>query len=148
MEHVKPHNGTLHEATTGNEVTPNTPVYAKYGEAALGGFQVVPDLLLKNQAQLKLSPTDMIVLLNVLMHWWYPDQKPFPRSRSISKRIGVSPRTVQRAIQHLEDQRLLIRQEAENGKVYLDPKPLVDRLCEIAPTDTDYLYRKGLQKTA
>lgn len=90
----------------------------------------------------------MIVLLNFLMHEWYPEQKPFHRSRSVPKRIGVSDRTVQQAIQHFGNEQLLTRQKAEDGKVYLDPKPLVDRLYEIAPTETDYLYRKGVQRTA
>ncbi len=53
----------------------DSAVYAKYGEAAVAGFQAVPDLLLRNQAKLNLSPTNLVVLLNVLMHWWYPEKK-------------------------------------------------------------------------
>lgn len=154
MEQVKPHtailNGPQNEAkpvSSGNSGVLVKPVFAKYGEAAIGGFQAVPDLLLKNQAKLGISPTDMVVLLNVLMHWWYPANKPFPRSGSISKRIGVTPRTVQRSIINLEKAGLLIRETSE-GRTYLNPKPLVDRLEEIAPTDKDYLYRKGRMNAA
>ena len=128
--------------------TAQLPVFQKYGEAAVAGFQAVPDLLLKNQAKLDLSPTDMVVLLNVLMHWWYPEQKPFPRSTTIALRIGLTARTVQRSMQHLEKVGLLTRETADDGRVYLDPKPLVDRLEEIAPTDTDYLVRKRRRNTA
>lgn len=154
MEQVKPHTAILNGPQSEAKSAPpreseglEQPVFAKYGEAAIGGFQAVPDLLLKNQAKLNISPTDMVVLLNVLMHWWYPADKPFPRSGSISKRIGVTPRTVQRSIQNLEEAGLLIR-ETSDGRTYLNPKPLVDRLEEIAPTDKDYLYRKGRMNAA
>ena len=55
-------------------------VYDKYGEASVAGFQPVPDLLLKNQKKLGLSVTDLVVLLNVLMHWWYPEQYAFTKA--------------------------------------------------------------------
>ena len=55
--------------------------HEKWGAAALAGFQTVPDLLLKHQKTLKISSAEMVVLLNVLMHWWYRDQMPFPRGR-------------------------------------------------------------------
>ena len=146
MEQVKPHTATQHgpqnEAKSEPPESSMQPVFAKYGEAAIGGFQAVPDLLLKNQAKLDISPTDMVVLLNVLMHWWYPNDKPFPRAATISKRIGVTPRTVQRSLQSLEKSGLLIR-ETSDGRTYLNPEPLVDRLEQIAPSDKDYLYRKG-----
>lgn len=116
-------------------------VYAKYGEASIAGFQAVPDLLLKNQAILGLSATDLVVLLNVLMHWWYPSQKPFPRSTIISARMGVSPRTVQRSINELEKAGLLARVKAED-RTYLDPAPLVARLTDLAKSDTDYQIRR------
>lgn len=116
-------------------------VYAKYGEASIAGFQAVPDLLLKNQAALGLSPTDLVVLLNVLMHWWYPSQKPFPRATTISTRMGVTPRTVQRALNELEKLGLLVRVK-EGDRTYLDPAPLVAKLTELAKSDTDYQIRR------
>lgn len=117
-------------------------VYAKYGEASVAGFQAVPDLLLKHQRDLGLSATDLTVLLNVLMHWWYPGQKPFPRSTTIGKRMGVSPRTVQRSLQQLEDLGLLVREKDVRGPTYLDPMPLVEKLTALAKKDTDYLIRR------
>ena len=119
-------------------------VYAKYGEASIAGFQAVPDLLLKHQARLGLTSTDLTVLLNVLMHWWYPDQKPFPRSATIAKRMDTSPRTVQRSISKMEELGLLIR-EAGDGKIYLNPLPLVEKLTTLARSDADYQYRRSLR---
>ena len=59
------------------------PTQEKWGAAALGGFQTVPDLLLRHQNTLKITSAEMVVLLNVLMHWWYRDQMPFPRPTTI-----------------------------------------------------------------
>lgn len=123
----------------------STAVYAKFGEASIAGFQAVPDLLLKHQQHLGLSSTDLNVLLNVLMYWWYPDQKPFPRSLTIAKRMGVSVRTVQRSLLHMESKNLLIREGAESGASYLNPMPLVARLGELARKDPDYMHRKALR---
>lgn len=122
-------------------VTVGSAVYAKYGEAAIAGFQAVPDLLLKHQHDLKLTATDLVVLLNVLMHWWYPAQKPYPRSTTIARRMGLTPRTVQRSLQQMEELGLLVREKSPDGPTVLDPAPLVEKLLELAVKDTDYLVR-------
>lgn len=124
------------------DLSVGSAVYAKYGEASIAGFQAVPDLLLKHQNNLGLSPTDLAVLLNVLMHWWYPEKKPFPRSTSIAKRMGVTPRTVQRSLQQIEELGLLIRERDTRGPTYLDPAPLVEKLEALAEKDADYLIRR------
>lgn len=116
-------------------------VHAKWGEAARAGFQAIPDLLFKHQDTLNLTPTELVVLLNVLMHWWYRDQKPFPRPTTIARRMGSTVRTVQRAIAKLEGAGLLIRKPDGQKRMILDPEPLVVRLCEFAKTDKDYLIR-------
>ena len=113
----------------------------KWGEAARAGFQAVPDLLLKNQKTLGINAVELVVLLNVLMHWWYRDQKPFPRPTTIAKRMGANVRTVQRAISALEAAGLIERTEGPNGENVLDPDPLVRRLSGIAKNDFDYLIR-------
>ena len=123
-------------------LTVGSAVYAKYGEASIAGFQAVPDLLLKHQEDLGLSPTDLVVLLNVLMHWWYPTKKPFPRSTTIAKRMGVTPRTVQRSLLQLEELGLLVRERDETARTYLDPAPLVEKLTTLAKTDADYQIRR------
>ena len=91
--------------------------------------------------RLDLSPTNLVVLLNVLMHWWYPEQKPFPRSKTIAKRMGLSPRAVQRSLQHLQRLGLLAREKAGDGRTYLNPDPLIAKLEELAKEDIDYEIR-------
>jgi DNA replication protein DnaD len=74
---------------------------AKWGDLALGGFQVLPDALLVNQVQLGLSATDLVVLVNICSYWWSKDHPPFPRSNTIAERMGLDPRSVQRSISRL-----------------------------------------------
>jgi hypothetical protein len=76
---------------------------AKWGAAALAGFQPVPDVLLVKQHEMKLQPVDMLVLLNLTSYWWYRDEPPYPRTNIIAQRIGISPRTVQRVLKKLEE---------------------------------------------
>ena len=135
----------IHAETTsapGTGLWPGSLIYAKYGEAAVAGFQAVPNVLLKHQNSLGLSTTDLVVLLNVLMHWWYPEQKPFPRSTTIAKRMGLSQRAVQRALQQLQKLDLLTRERSEDGPAYLNPEPLVAKLEELARDDIDYKARR------
>jgi DNA-binding transcriptional regulator YhcF (GntR family) len=83
------------------------------------------------------------VLLNVLTHWWYRDQKPFPRPTTIARRMGSTVRTVQRAITKLQREGLVERQRGPNKVMVLDPEPLVRRLSALAKSDLDYLRRTG-----
>lgn len=110
--------------------------FDKWGEAANAGFQLVPDLLLRHQATLDLTSTEMVVMLNVLMHWWYAEQRPFPRSTTIAARMNVEPRTVQRALARLEELGLVQRvmettPDGEERRV-CDPSGLKQRLIEFA----------------
>jgi hypothetical protein len=118
---------------------PALRAFDKWGEAASAGFQLVPDLLLQNQAKLELTPTDIIVLLNVLMHWWYLEQRPFPRSTTIAARMDVQPRTVQRCLARLDELGLIKRvtetlPDGEERQV-CDPSGLKQRLIELAKAD-------------
>lgn len=67
------------------------------------GYQLVPDVLVRHQTRLGLSCTEMIVLLNILMHWWEsePEHLPHPRPDQIARRMGTSVRTVQRSIEKM-----------------------------------------------
>lgn len=123
--------------------------FAKWGEAARGGFQVVPDILLKKQVELGLSATDMLVLLNLSMHWWYADKKPFPRTTTIAARMGIDVRTVQRSLRKLGDLQLLERMvehsEQGNERTVCDLTKLVGRLDQYVRSDKDYRSRAGLR---
>lgn len=133
---------TSNAASLDAQASATGAIYAKYGEASVAGFQAVPDLLLKHQHDLGLSAIDLVILLNVLMHWWYPGQKPFPRSSTIATRMGITTRTVQRSLQHMEDINILTREKTTASPTYLDPSPLVSKLQALAVKDTDYHIRR------
>ena len=115
---------------------------AKWGESARAGFQFLPDVLFKNQDGLGLSAVDLVVLTNLTLHWWYSDRKPFPRSTTIARRMGVDVRTVQRSLAHLAELGLVVREKtAEAGAETFDLSGLVRKLNVLALSDASYRYR-------
>ena len=94
-----------------------------------------------------LTPTDMIVLLNVLMHWWYADQRPFPRISTIAARMGVDVRTVQRSLKKMTELGLLATEreaQASGGtRSVFSLGGLVSRLEHLVRGDPDYVVRRA-----
>lgn len=101
------------------------------------GHTTVPSLLLKHQSELKLDPLAMCVVLQLAEHWWKAEKLPFPTKKTIAKRIGVDPRTVQRAVTRLVDKGVIKRigrTDSHNGRrsnAY-DLRPLADLLHPLA----------------
>lgn len=132
--------------TVTNELSTNTgQIKAKWGDAVgnggLTGFLAVPEVLIRGQHRLGITSIEMMVLMNVLMHWWYEDRKPFPGNHVIAKRMGVSQRTVQRAFRELEEKKIIKRHvrryydektNARHSVREIDLEYLVFRLHEIA----------------
>lgn len=90
--------GEMIEATSPSELVPESAqssleeakitVKAKWQGAVNegSGFVAVPMSLLRLQSRYNLNPTDMLVLINLLAHWWDPSQPVYPRSTTIAKR--------------------------------------------------------------
>lgn len=79
----------------------------KWGRGPIdAGFTIIPNHLLSVNQFLpedrRLTPTELIVLFQVLSSWWSPERMPFPSKATIAKRTDLSPRQVQRAISALE----------------------------------------------
>ncbi len=116
------------------------PGSAKWGDAVSSGrngFQVLPDVLLRNQQRLQLDATDVVVLINILMHWWEPENWPHPRPTLIAKRMGTTARTVERHIQRMCDLGLMEwlpwEPRGDGPKIRrFDLRPLRERLEEFA----------------
>jgi hypothetical protein len=84
----------------------------KWGPAIKGGpygYQIIPDALVRHQHELGLDATDVVVILNICMHWWESEPKklPHPRPVTIANRMGTSTRTVERHIARLEKMDIL-----------------------------------------
>jgi DNA-binding transcriptional ArsR family regulator len=74
---------------------------AKWGAALDSGYIALPAVLVTYFAELKVTPTQFLVLLVLLSHWWTAGSKPFPRVSTIARRLDATPRTVQRALNAL-----------------------------------------------
>jgi hypothetical protein len=137
-------NSASHPQDPGSTSSRPSAVVAKWGPAADAGFQLIPDVLLKNQSNLRLTALELVVLLNLTMHWWYPAQKPFPRSTTIAERMGVDVRTVQRALKQLAElgliQRVAVQTDTGEGTV-IDLDGLVNQLSKLAVRDPAFRRR-------
>lgn len=87
----------------------------KWGHAGQAGFQIVPNVLLRAQQQLELDASDVVILLNLSLHWWSADNLPSPSPRIIANRMGVSRRTIERRLGDLEKREFLKRLPADEG---------------------------------
>ena len=113
----------------------HTPLQERWGEALEPGFMVIPVTLLRHQQALRLSDGAMVVLLNILAAWWYQGRLPFPSTKTIADRMGVTTRSVQRHLSDLEKRGLIQRLRNQAGSDGLnvlvtryDPTGLVERL--------------------
>jgi len=86
-----------------NATAPGSILQEKWGSAIEGGFQLIPNVLIRAQKQLGLDAVDVLVLLNLNLHWWSPASLPFPRPAMIANRMGVSKRTIERRLQRLAE---------------------------------------------
>lgn len=93
----------------------------------------VPVALLRLQTRYRLSPTEMLVLINLLAHWWDPARAVFPRSTTIAKRMGIDTRTVQRATSKMEKAGLITRGIDADGRRVFSFEGLVAKLVRDVP---------------
>lgn len=121
-------------------------VIQKWGEETCeSGWVSIPTVLLFAQNELNISSTEMVVLLNLLVHWWTRSSKPFPSQTGIAFRTGLTPKTVQKALHEMEKKKLLaIHKTARSnlvtgGRNLYDLSPLVERLSIIAPAINERL---------
>lgn len=104
------------------------------------GWTAIPNSLLMLQSELKISPTDFCILINVLMHQWPTDghSSSFPAIDTIARRVGVSRRTVQRGVLKLEELGLINKEATDRnnrttkGKNIIDTSLLKIKLNEMA----------------
>lgn len=89
---------------------------AKWGEPVIGpGWTGIPNVLIEKQRALRLSPTDLCILLHLIRHWWVADEAPFPSKGRIAQAIGRNPRTVQLRVSRMEELGYLRREERRVG---------------------------------
>lgn len=111
----------------------------KWGKAVMShGYCLLPSILLQAQARLAVSAQEMMVLLQLVEHWWTPESKVYPSKETLGERIGLSEKQVQRHIRRLEEAKLVKRIERfapDGGRTSneYDLSGLVARLKQIEP---------------
>jgi DNA-binding transcriptional ArsR family regulator len=88
----------------------------KWGQAGLAGFQLIPNVLFRAQTHLEIDSVDVVILLNLSLHWWGPSKLPFLSPSRIARRMGLSRRTVERRLESLERRGFVKRLPAEELK--------------------------------
>jgi len=78
-------------------------------DLAGAGWTAIPNVIVKRQKALGLTPLDINIILQLLTYWWEPHNLPRPSKKTIAAAIGVQPRTVQRRIAAMEKAKFIGR---------------------------------------
>jgi predicted transcriptional regulator len=73
------------------------------------GWVTLPSTILEAQADLKLEPVDINIILHLANYWWTKEKKPYPSKSTIAKRMNRSPNAIQKRIARLEKMGLVQR---------------------------------------
>lgn len=128
----------------------------KWGEpVAQRGFAQVPNyLLLLNHFLAKedrLTPVELLVLIQLVGSWWRKDSLPFPSMATLAVRCGVSSRQIQRAMNRLEQLELVRRVSRRDRGIIssnaYDLSPLVEVLEQIAKAYPNEFPRNVARRT-
>lgn len=117
----------------GHEIPDN--VWDKWGWASKRGYQAVPHDLFRYQSQLKLSNAELVTLLNILDHWWKPEEAPYPGASALAKRMDTDPRTVHRHLKSLQEKGYAVRERQGSDKRRFKLDGLVEKLSQLVRRD-------------
>jgi DNA-binding transcriptional regulator YhcF (GntR family) len=116
-------------------------IQVKWGkQVAERGFTQIPNYLMQINKFVdddnRLSPTEMIILLQLVATWWKKDELPFPSMSTLAEWANISERQVQRAVKSLEEKKFIIKDRKKvrgivASNVY-DLSPLVKILNDVA----------------
>jgi hypothetical protein len=128
-----------------------TDIAEKWGvPVAQRGFAQIPNyLLLLNQfldGDHRLSPVELLVLIQLVGTWWKKGDLPFPSMNTLASRCGVSNRQIQRSVNTLEKIGLLKRVNRRTRGIIAsnayDLTPLVELLTEVSKVFPNEFPRK------
>jgi len=111
----------------------------KWGKTVIQlGFSILPSLIFRAQARLGLNPTQLAILLQLADYWWDRQRHPYPSKNTLSERLGLGPRQIQRHIAELEAAGFVQRNERtakHRGKLSneYDLSGLVEKLKKLEP---------------
>ena len=106
------------------------------------GYTGIPSILIQGQQRLGINALQMNIIIQLLDFWRDPARKPFPTTRQIAPRVGVTEKTIQSNIRQLEKAGLIFRQQRKtasgdwNSNIY-DLICLVERVAKMEPDFAD-----------
>lgn len=129
----------------------------KWGSAAItAGFSILPNHLISlNQflpEERRISPTEMLVVMQIISSWWSKERLPFPSKATLALRAGLSSRQVQRALTALEQKGYIERltrynrSQARASNQY-DLAGLVGAVNQAAESHPNAFKRQAQSKT-
>jgi DNA-binding MarR family transcriptional regulator len=101
-----------------------TTLHTKWGECINAGWLALPGILLVKQKDLNLSCTEIVILENMLFAWWTKESRPYIRSATIAKRMGIHQRSVQRGLNSLIKKGFVSRKVESAHKTTKGARPL------------------------
>lgn len=97
----------------------NSSVANKWGElVASYGHTVLPNLLIEHVVDLKLSPSEFLIIACVLKYKW-SDEDPYPSADTLSKLSGLAKNTVRTQIRQLKNRghlKVVLRTNKNNAQ--------------------------------
>ena len=102
------------------------------------GYTGVPNILLRAQKRLGISPTQLNIIVQLLSYYYDPHRPPFPAKRELAKRIGITEQTLRINIKALEEAGLVTREQQKTaagdyGSNRYHLNGLIDRLKKLEP---------------
>lgn len=88
----------------------NKAIEQRWGkDLVAAGWTAIPNVLFECSQQLGLKHLDVVIILHLAGYWWHAGNDPFPTKETLAKKIGVTPRTIQRSIAELEKKEYITR---------------------------------------
>lgn len=102
------------------------------------GYTGVPNILLRAQKRLGITPTQLTIIVQLLGYYYDPQRPPFPTKRDLANRIGITEQTIRINIKALEDAGLVSREQVKTpagdyGSNRYHLTGLIDKLKKLEP---------------
>ena len=102
------------------------------------GYTGVPNILLRAQNRLGITPTQLTIIVQLLSYFYDPLRPPFPTKRELAKRIGITEQTLRINIKALEDAGLVKREQwttaaGDYGSNRYHLTGLIEKLKKLEP---------------
>lgn len=102
------------------------------------GYTGVPNILLRAQKRLGITPTQLNIIVQLLSYYYDPARPPFPTKRDLAQRVGITEQTLRINIKALEDAGLITREQwktaaGDYGSNRYHMSGLVKKLKELEP---------------